>query len=321
MESNHTKGRNSTPIEDDLLAVSKWLRLIFKFLAQLAVFDLEKLELKFLLAVLLESWRYRSPFVWLHEDKIRSHLTGIHSQNLGRPISRLRGYGILQQISREGGDEFRLNPNLKKWEAPKNRNIPKAATDSSKIKRSEVQLDLADLLRELDRMLDTLAIEQALESSESLTVSETEPNLSLGVSEGREVQSLTASEGNLKAAAPNDVRSRVRLERHTSDGQEAAEGDKGRILELALNYIALDGPQAVEKEKGNPVFEVAAGLLAWPNALEQSVKDCREAERTHPTTKSRAARLMDALKAKIGPEKWFSLFPKSSASFDRVEES
>jgi hypothetical protein len=114
-------------------------------------------------------------------------------------------------------------------------------------------------------------------------------------------------------AALYNVSTRVRsILRHTSDAQS---GDSNRILQIALDYIGVDGPAARRKEENNPIFLVISQLPDWPNPIEDCVTECKTS--TTPTLKTRAKRLMDALKAKLGPEKWFELFPNSKASFYR----
>ena len=198
-------------IEQDLAAIAKWLTLIFGFLEAVARRDLEKLELKILIVLLLESWRCRCKFIWLHEDKILSGLTKIHSQNLTRPLARLVSYNILKREEHENGNLYRLQPNVRNWTAPLNRGIPAVQRSAKYMKRVVGQLYLALKPRELDDMLEQLSFEGALESSagtasagESLTVSDTAPNEPLSISE-RGIQTASVSERFAAALAQGTV--------------------------------------------------------------------------------------------------------------------
>jgi hypothetical protein len=112
-------------------------------------------------------------------------------------------------------------------------------------------------------------------------------------------------------AQHNNVGVRVRSPlRHTCDAQEA-----GRVLDIAFKFMAEDRRVSMENEKKIPVWAVLAALPDWPRPLEVAVKDCREARTA--TTKNNAARLMDAMKATLGPDLWRELFPHNQARWTR----
>ena len=108
-----------------------------------------------------------------------------------------------------------------------------------------------------------------------------------------------------------NVEVRVRsLLRQTCDAQEA-----GRVLGIVFAYLREDRRVRMDEEEKNPIWRSLATIGTWPRPLEQAVRDCRDS--TTPTEKNNAARLMDAIKAMVGPETWYQFLPKSTAQWTR----
>ena|ERR1019366_5923518 len=269
---------------DEVLARSaKWISLIGRFIEVISQIDLEKLELRILLRILKESWFHRSKFVWLHEDLILGSLTGIHSQNLGRPLGKLVGYNILLARPRENGGqgfEYRLNPVVKEWQMRRNRSIPRARKTAKYIQRTLGQGDLFVDQRELDKMLEQLSFEEALDGTESpersLTVSERGPAVrprkdaqSLTVSETTPPLALIAEQGS---AAPDRKTAENPMIQCDTAGESLTVSETPQRAAASSNkqYIKSQQQLAPSPEPSDTFPETPDGALAWLQSVDTS---------------------------------------------------
>ena len=142
------------------LELAIWVKALLELIAALLTRDLEKLHLKLVLKLLVETLPFRKLEVWIAEDRLLQAETGIRTDKQHRPLKDLEDWGMIQRQCDERGYRYRVLVNVSDWKAPFDEERRRRLKDRSKyIRRERRQLCLEFLSNELKDKITQLHFE------------------------------------------------------------------------------------------------------------------------------------------------------------------
>src|SRR6266550_3989501 len=133
------------------LEVALWVKGFLDLLEALNQREIDKLHLKLLVKLLLETLPFRKLEVWIAEDRLRQAETGIRTDKQHRPLKDLEQWGMIQREYDERGYRYRILVNVSEWRAPLSEESRRPLKDRAKyLRRERGQLSFEFLSREVN---------------------------------------------------------------------------------------------------------------------------------------------------------------------------